>query len=571
MVDDVVSDSQGEEEEESDSDNSSVGGKNNSKNAKSNKVQAKSRAALAKAKAKAAKAKAMKIRPLATPDYVKAIGYLRCNCKEGVPMDCLKYEPVPQMVMVDIIQVQTYVEIMDPAEKTRYWSQIASKRTETAKSKKKLEETNSVANNLPRILSYLHYGQCWAAACVSRGWNIGANMYKEYVDIRNFVPYQIYRPHISSVSALLLGHTIIYSAGDYRISATELYTGEHCSVVARDSGGFQRMLEYEENLYCCSTNGSIRAYGLTHTGRNLALVNTMWEHSKSVQDYICAIPSDGPCPSHGITDHVCYFFSCSEDRSAKVWSTSKQQCIRTISSDALRAATFTRLAVSNRHIFVGTTAASIAVFSAHAICERDDVHLCNVANHDPTYCLQITLKLPKNLLVSGNLPWITGLLCPKIGPEFPNLWAADASGQLTIWYVPREGLEFTPAYTVKAHYSAINDLQKTWRHVISIGDDGLVVLHDIIGFYRKVRKISGEPQAAIQAPLSPSAPSAVPSPVHQQRDAHRHSGSLATVPSEHSISVNTSQHSNNIPLAMVVAAEDSAGNMAPYYPLHPAG
>ncbi|RYH29960.1 hypothetical protein EON65_06760 [archaeon] len=94
------------------------------------------------------------------------------------------------------------------------------------------------------------------------------------------------------------------------------------------------MLEYEENLYCCSTNGSIRAYGLTHTGRNLALVNTMWEHSKSVQDYICSIPSDGPCASHGITDHVCYFFSCSEDRSAKVWSTSKQQCIRSIASDA---------------------------------------------------------------------------------------------------------------------------------------------------------------------------------------------------------------------------------------------
>ncbi|RYH29961.1 hypothetical protein EON65_06765 [archaeon] len=190
MVDDVVSDSEGEEEEESDSDNSSVGGKN-IKNAKSTKVQAKSRAAIAKAKAKAAKARTMKIRPLATPDYVKAIGYLRCNCKEGVPMDCLKYEPVPQMVMVDIIQIQTYVEIMDPGEKTRYWSQVASKRTETAKSKKKLDEANSVANNLPRILSYLHYGQCWAAAVVSRSWNAGANVYKEYVDIRNFVPYQV--------------------------------------------------------------------------------------------------------------------------------------------------------------------------------------------------------------------------------------------------------------------------------------------------------------------------------------------------------------------------------------------
>lgn len=122
------------------------------------------------------------------------------------------------------------------------------------------------------------------------------------------------------------------------------------------------------------------------------------------------------------------------------------------------------------------------------MCERDDVHLCNIANHDSTYCLQITLKLPRNKMGSGQPPWITGLLCPVIGPEHPSLWASDSTGRLTIWYVPRQGLEFTPAYTTKAHSMAINDLQKTWRHVISIGDDGLVILHDVIAFY-KVRTV----------------------------------------------------------------------------------
>ncbi|RYH29958.1 hypothetical protein EON65_06750 [archaeon] len=88
----------------------------------------------------------------------------------------------------------------------------------------------------------------------------------------------------------------------------------------------------------------------------------------------------------------------------------------------------------------------------------------------------------------------------------------------------------------------------------------------------KVRKIIGEPiTEAIQAPLSPSAPSAVSSPVHQHPDPHRYSSSIAATPSEHSISVNTSQHSNNIPLAMVVAAEDSTGNFSPYYQLHSPG
>ncbi len=90
---------------------------------------------------------------------------------------------------------------------------------------------------------------------------------------------------------------------------------------------------------------------------------------------------------------------------------------------------------------------------------------------------------------SGNQPVVSGLLCPKIGPEFPTLWAGDTTGQLTIWYVPQEGLEFSPAYTVKAHQGSINQLVNTWRHIISIGDDGVVILHDVISF-AKVRSVN---------------------------------------------------------------------------------
>jgi hypothetical protein len=130
----------------------------------------------------------------------------------------------------------------------------------------------------------------------------------------------------------------------------------------------------------------------------------------------------------------------------------------------------------------------IAVFSAFARCEREDVHLCQAADHDATYCLQITLKLPRNALSSGELPWVTGLLCPTIGPECPSLWAGDSTGQLTIWYIPKTGLDFTPAYTAHVHNKSINDIKCTWRHAITISDDGCVILHDIIGFH-KVRTV----------------------------------------------------------------------------------
>lgn len=105
-----------------------------------------------------------------------------------------------------------------------------------------------------------------------------------------------------------------------------------------------------------------------------------------------------------------------------------------------------------------------------------------MVNSEKSYCLQLTLKLPQRLQSSGNLPMVTGLLCPKIGPEFPTLWAADSSGQLTIWYVPASGLEYIPAYTLVAHQGAINDITHTWRHVITVGDDGFIRLFDVLSF-----------------------------------------------------------------------------------------
>jgi len=48
-----------------------------------------------------------------------------------------------------------------------------------------------------------------------------------------------------------------------------------------------------------------------------------------------------------------------------------------------------------------------------------------------------------------------------------------------VWFVPEEGLEFLPAKTWKAHKGAINAMSATWKHMITISDDGFLLLYEL--------------------------------------------------------------------------------------------
>ena len=43
----------------------------------------------------------------------------------------------------------------------------------------------------------------------------------------------------------------------------------------------------------------------------------------------------------------------------------------------------------------------------------------------------------------------------------------------------RGGLDFIPTKTWKAHDGAIEQMKSTWKHMISIGDDGNMILHEL--------------------------------------------------------------------------------------------
>lgn len=112
------------------------------------------------------------------------------------------------------------------------------------------------------------------------------------------------------------------------------------------------------------------------------------------------------------------------------------------------------------------------------------MHGCNIKRNDQSYCLQISLKLPPIMMNSGAQSSVTGLICTSTHFPYSHLWAGDTSGQLTVWHVPEVGLGFMPAFTVKAHNGAINDLKNTQRHAITISDDGLIIFYDLYNFDR---------------------------------------------------------------------------------------
>lgn len=216
---------------------------------------------------------AAKIKPLPTPAFIKRMGYVRCNCDVGIPNDSLKFEPLPRIVTVGKVQIQTFKEIYDDRDRSHYEEQLKARvSSETAVAKKQEDDSNTIATLLPLILSNLRYVDCAMAPIVNSYWNYGTSLYKEYIDIRNFVPWNVYRIHSGKVDSILIKDNKIYSGGDRRIFVSNYYTNEILSLITRDSGEISKLFEKDYELFTCSSNGSIRSFALTHNGQNIKMV-----------------------------------------------------------------------------------------------------------------------------------------------------------------------------------------------------------------------------------------------------------------------------------------------------------
>ena len=94
--------------------------------------------------------------------------------------------------------------------------------------------------------------------------------------------------------------------------------------------------------------------------------------------------------------------------------------------------------------------------------------------------MQKILKLPPyNKTDSGNPPSVTAILCT--GPYYvlSHLYAGDSTGQLAVWEVPYEGIDYRAVVYLKVHKGPINALGTTFKHLLSCGDDGMLIFIDL--------------------------------------------------------------------------------------------
>jgi len=429
--------------------------------------------------------------PLATPPFVKAIRFVRCNCDTGVPEGNPAFLPVPFKIKVDDILIQTYHEIHEDKTKKQAQAQkVLSEAEEEMLLKIKTKEKNKkIAAIVSPIMDYLPLGLCGRVAILNKAWNSGSINNRMYCDVRDMVPWQACRPHAGQVDSVHFVGTKCFTGGDHRINWSDIETGQIIGTVSRDSGDIPFLSSFIGELFCCSTNGAVRTFTLSHHLKGMKLCKTLWNHFRAIKRMDFEIPSEGFCQVHGIMNHICVLYTTSEDRTIKLWDTSTFDCLATIQSPTLRTATFHSFAQSERHIFAGTSAAAVAVFTKHDICEREDVHSCSNPRAKKMHCLQLNLILPKHLTVAGTAPTVTALLCS--GPNYmkTHLWAGDNVGYLTVWEIPYNGLDFKPIKSWKVHNSGLNQMVNTWRHVVSIGNDGNLILHDLRNLL-KVRTIN---------------------------------------------------------------------------------
>jgi hypothetical protein len=78
---------------------------------------------------------------------------------------------------------------------------------------------------------------------------------------------------MSQVDSVAICGNKLYTGGDKRVLCSDFSLGEVLSTITRDSGDISFLFVNGAEIFCCSTNGSIRTYILTHTGKNLKTVS----------------------------------------------------------------------------------------------------------------------------------------------------------------------------------------------------------------------------------------------------------------------------------------------------------
>jgi hypothetical protein len=137
----------------------------------------------------------VEVEPLPTPQLIGKCGFERCNCNVGIPAGDSNFIPLPKPYYVDDIKILTY----------EFQSAEAPKDLMGHAYDRNIQKlNNAVADFMPLILQFIPLSLCANPAVTCTSWNYGANMYGDYVDVRNCVPWQVYRPHNAQVGDFII-------------------------------------------------------------------------------------------------------------------------------------------------------------------------------------------------------------------------------------------------------------------------------------------------------------------------------------------------------------------------------
>ncbi|GMH65774.1 hypothetical protein TrRE_jg620, partial [Triparma retinervis] len=266
---------------------------------------------------------------LNTPKFARRAGYVRCNCVRGVPND----EPAEWVAV----------------QETRYVGEIevrAEFRRETFY-KEAMEPTEKVLALVNRFLDARSLGK---ACMVNTKWR------KMCEDQTGMETYNLL-------------HTPI-----------------------RDTALIPMICKANQSLYSAASNGAVREWVLAHNIKNIKFSGAMWEHSGWINDICCSAPTPGTCSMHGVVNHVCLLYTASDDRCVYVWDSVSRKRLGKIQPPNKTCGTMRKMALSDRHLFVGSSNGIIYVYPFEKTCERPDRHECSLAAGPKRFCLQTQLR-----------------------------------------------------------------------------------------------------------------------------------------------------------------------------------
>ncbi|CAM9298561.1 unnamed protein product, partial [Phaeothamnion confervicola] len=240
----------------------------------------------------------------------------------------------------------------------------------------------------------------------------------------------------------------------------------------RDTASLSRILAGNDgSMYCCSSNGSIKVYALAFDPRQICFRGQMWEHGAAVNDAALSAPAAGACRAHGIVGHVCFLYTASDDRTARVWDLVSLGCAAVLSPRPSRCGTLQSVTLSRFHLYMGSSGGQIFVYPLEPACARHDRHACRLRGAPLPFCLQETLRHGRDA--------VTAMACDSGGGSpgdqqrsSQTLVTALQDGSILAWRVPPgRGFGHHLLQQLRGPGPAVTELSATRRHFWA-GSDG---------------------------------------------------------------------------------------------------